>query len=586
MHWFDWSETPFSLARERGLPVLLFVRASWCRWCRELERNVLSDPRVERVLSERFVAVRVDKDRRPDIDARYSKGGWPTVAWLDYGGELLGADNYLEPDELLARLELVSESYARDRETIRARIATSESETVPAATRSEARAKLPAGDPALSPQIVEQVTKTLVEAADPVHGGWGREHKFPHPEALDFLLIRWSQTGDASIRGLVRRTLRRMEEGEIHDKVEGGFYRYATQADWSGPNHEKMLDSNALRLHAYLEAYQALGEESFRETARGILGWMQTTLYDRTTRAFKGSQDASPVYAHLATIEARRELGAPACDPTIFANWNAMAVSSLLKGAVVLDLPDLKDQALATLDFLLEALCDARSGVFHFWDGTFHLPGLLTDQAYVLRALVDAAQMAGENRYLEKATHLAHLTIESHRSPGGAFYDTLHDPGARGVLRQRQLSILENSIMAEALLRLSHLVRESGFADAARAALASFAGDYKRYGHFVAGYARAVDLLFNEPVHVTIIGPRTSEATRVLRLAALRPYVASRIVQVVDPIADAEILDRFGLPGPRTLFEPARAYVHRGKESYAETADPARLAALMTRTEK
>jgi len=85
---------------------------------------------------------------------------------------------------------------------------------------------------------------------------------------------------------------------------------------------------------------------------------------------------------------------------------------------------------------------------------------------------------------------------------------------------------------------------------------------------------------------VTIVGPKTSEATRVLRLAALRPYVASRIVQVVDPIADAEILDRFGLPGPRTLFEPARAYVHRGKESYAETADPARLAALMTRTEK
>ncbi len=586
MLWNEWGDTAFAIARERKVPVLLFVRAAWCRWSREMERKVFVDPRVARLVAERFVAVRVDKDRRPDIDARYSRGGWPTVAWLDDGGEMLGADNFLEADELVARLELVSESWARDRETIRARIATTDSDAAPAATRSEARAKLPAGEPALSPQIVEQVTRTLVEAADPVHGGWGREHKFPHPEALDFLLVRWSQTGDASILGLVRRTLRRMEQGEIHDEVEGGFYRYATQADWSAPNHEKMLDSNALRLHAYLEAYQALGEESFRTTARGILTWMQSTLLDRTTRAFKGSQDASPVYAHLSTIEARRQLGAPACDPTIFANWNAMAVSSLLKGSIVLDAPELKDQALATLDFLLEALCDQRSGVYHFWDGTFHLPGLLTDQAYVLRALVDAAQMAGESRYLEKATHLAHLTIESHRSPAGAFYDTLHDPSARGVLRQRQLSILENAVMADALLRLSHLVRESGFADVARAALASFAGDYKRYGHFVAGYARAVDLLFNEPVHVTIVGPKTSEATRVLRLAALRPYVASRIVQVVDPIADAEILDRFGLPGPRTLFEPARAYVHRGKESYAETADPARLAALMTRAEK
>ena len=586
MLWNEWGDTAFAIARERKVPVLLFVRASWCRWSREMERKVFVDPNVARLLAERFVAVRVDKDRRPDIDARYSKGGWPTLAWLDDGGELLGADNYLGPAELAARLELVSESYARDRDAIRARMTSAEPESASAGPRSEARTRLPAAEPALSPQIVEQVTRTLVETADPVHGGWGREHKFPHPEALDFLLIRWSQTGDASILGLVRRTLRRMEEGEIHDKVEGGFYRYATQPDWSGPNHEKMLDSNALRLHAYLEAYQALGEESFRQTARGVLGWMQSTLLDRTTRAFKGSQDASPAYAHLSTLAARKELGAPACDPTIFANWNAMAVSSLLKGAVVLDAPELRDQALATLDFLLEALYDQRTGVYHFYDGTFHLPGLLTDQAYVLRALVDAVQLAGENRYLEKATHLAHLTIESHRSPGGAYYDTLHDPGARGGLRQRQLSILENSVMAEVLLRISHLTRETGFADAARAVLASFAGDYKRYGHFVAGYARAVDLLFNEPVHVTIVGPRTSEATRVLRLAALRPYVASRIVQTVDPIADAEILDRFGLPGPRTLFEPARAYVHRGKESYAETADPARLAALMTRTEK
>jgi len=87
-------------------------------------------------------------------------------------------------------------------------------------------------------------------------------------------------------------------------------------------------------------------------------------------------------------------------------------------------------------------------------------------------------------------------------------------------------------------------------------------------------------------VHVTIIGPKSSEATRALRLAALRPYVASRVVQVVDPVEDMDLLERFGLPGPRTLFEPARAYVHRGRGSYAETSDPARVAALLARTER
>jgi hypothetical protein len=585
MPWLEWGETAFAAARERGVPVLLFIRAAWCRWCREMERKDFLDPRASRILAERFVAIRVDKDRRPDIDARYSKGGWPTLAWLDDAGELLGADNYLEAPELAERLELVSETYAKSRDAIRARLARGESSTAVRSPAREPKARAPSLDPEVSRQIVEQVTHTLVETADPVQGGWGREHKFPHPEALDFLLIRWSQTGDVSILGVVRRTLRRMEEGEIHDKVEGGFYRYATQADWSGPNHEKMLDSNALRLHAYLEAYQALGEESFKKTASGILAWMNGTLYDRTTGAYKGSQDASPAYAHLATLNARRALGPPACDPTIFANWNAMAASALFKAAVVLDEPQHRERALATLDFLLDALHDERQGVFHYWDGTFHLPGLLTDQAYVLRALIDAV-VAGENRYLAPARRLADLTIESHRAESGGFYDVLHDPGARGGLRRRQISILENSVMAEALLRLSHLLRDDDYADAARAALASFTGDYKRFGHFVAGYARAVDFCLHEPVHVTIVGPKGSEATRALRLAALRPYVASRIVQVVDPVEDMELLERFGLPGPRTLFEPARAYVHRGRGSYAETSEPSRLTALMARTER
>jgi uncharacterized protein YyaL (SSP411 family) len=465
-----------------------------------MERKVFLDPRVSRLVAERFVAVRVDKDRRPDIDARYSKAGWPTLAWLDDSGELLGADNYLEPAELVARLELVSETYAKNRDVIRARLARAEAAGPAAGTsaspaaRTTGRAPASTLGPALSQQIVEQVAVTLLETADPVQGGWGRDHKFPHPEAIDFLLIRWSQTGDASILGLVRKTLRKMEEGEIHDKVEGGFYRYATQPDWSGPNHEKMLDSNALRLHSYLEAFQALGEESFRKTAEGVLAWMNGTLLDRATGAFKGSQDASPTYAHLATSAARRALGPPACDPTIFANWNAMAVSSLLKAAIVLEEPQHRERALATLDFILDALHDERQGVFHYWDGTFHLPGLLTDRAYVLRAMIDAVQLAGENRYLPLARRLADLTIESHRSEGGAFYDTLHDPRARGGLRHRQISILENSVMAEALLRLSHLLRDDDYADTARATLASFAGDYKRFGHFVAGYARAVDL--------------------------------------------------------------------------------------------
>ena len=217
MHnWLEWSDEAFERARAFQKPVLLLVRASWCRFSRELEHKVLADERVARVLEERFVCVRVDKDRRPDIDARYSKGGWPTLAWLDDQGELLASDTYLDAGPLLARAELVADFYARERDTIRARIAESESEHA-AAERALAATRTK-GPPRLSLDIVEHVAHTIVETSDPAFGGWGREHKFPQTEALDFALIRWSQTGDKPrcTRWCCARSAH-MQEGEIHD---------------------------------------------------------------------------------------------------------------------------------------------------------------------------------------------------------------------------------------------------------------------------------------------------------------------------------------------------------------------------------
>src|SRR5438552_114766 len=168
MDWSDWSEEAFARARARGVPVLLFVRAAWCRWCRELQDTVLADPRVERILAERFVCIRVDKDRRPDIDARYSKGGWPTLAWLDDAGELLASDTYLEIEPLVQRLEVVADYYARNRDSIKARIAELERERkVDEAAAADVRGHAPK----LSLEIVEYAARTILETADPVYGG-------------------------------------------------------------------------------------------------------------------------------------------------------------------------------------------------------------------------------------------------------------------------------------------------------------------------------------------------------------------------------------------------------------------------------
>lgn len=577
--WRDWSEEAFSEAGERRCPVLLLLHASWCRWSRELEERVLADPRIAGFVREHFVAVRVEKDRRPDIDARYRHGGWPTLAYLSSSGEQLEAHNWLDVPELLEQLRTMAAHAAGPR----ARSAGS-SQPREQVAQPPAAPELPSFP---EPAIVDWVAKTVQDTADPEFGGWGQEHKFPHPEAIDFALLRWSQTGDDAMRQLVLRTLRHMSSGRIHDRVDGGFYRYATQRDWGNPHSEKMLDSNAQRLYAYVEAYQAFSEPSFADTARGILRWMESTLFDQQTGAYRGSQDADPTYANLRTREARERHARPPCDPTLFANWNAMAASALLKASVVLEDDRWRVRAEGILDFLLAELYDDRLGIYHYWDGTYHLPGLLSDQAYFVRAALDACQHAGRNDLLEPARRVADLAIERLRSPAGSFFDKPHEPRALGGLRQRDRSLLENAVMAEALLRLSYRTQDDDYADCAVSALQAFAQDYKRYGHFVAGYGRAVDLLLHPPVVITIVAATGDPAGDALFQAALRPYVASRIVQRLDPERDAALLAMNQLQGPDAGCDRgARAYVQRGRGSWAETGDPHRLPALMTGIER
>ena len=574
--WMPWGDDALRAAQSRGVPILLLLEAAWCRWCKQLDRIVLRDPRVENLIQHSFVPVRVDKDRRPDLDGRYSKGGWPTLAYLDDQGNALASDLYLDVPAFLQRLQLVSGYWNDNRESVRRRLAE--------AAEKENTQTVP-GE--LSRSIVDWTVRHLLESADPMYGGWGKEHKFPHSEALDLVLMRWSETGDENLRTLILRTLRHVQQGEIHDRVEGGFYRYATRRDWSSPHHEKLLDSNAQRLRSFAQAHQALGEPGFADTARGVARWLESVLLDQETRAFRGSQDADPEYAHLATLPERRAHRAPATDATIFANWNARCASALFEASTVLETPRYQELALGALNFVVENLLDPSVGVYHYWDGTYHLPGLLTDQAHVLVALLDAYQYHGDPRWLTHALNLAQTIQRILASPEGGFCDAQHDLLWRAAARRASRSIQDNALAAEAFLRLAHVARQERWAQLATDTLKSFAGDYKRHGEFVASYARSVDLLLHPPVHVTIVGDRSAKSTQALHAAALAPYVASRIVQVIDPVQDAELFERSGLVEPRgsSTNWNARAFMERGRESFAETSDPARLVALMTRVE-
>jgi uncharacterized protein len=269
---------------------------------------------------------------------------------------------------------------------------------------------------------------------------------------------------------------------------------------------------------------------------------------------------------------------APSVDRTLYTNWNAAAVSALFKASAVLEDPSCARDAVDVIEFLLEECYDPGRGMYHYHDGTGrHILGLLTDQAYMLRALLHATQYRGERKYLDVAEDLLAILMKRHAAPDGGFYDLPADTRGPGGLRRRNVSILENSLIAEALLRAFHLTQKDAYLEAAHRALLVFTEDYHLYGYFTAGYARAVDLFVHAPVHAVIVGKRGDPATDAMVSAATKLYLPSKLVQVIDPTHDDDLRARFELP---TEPQPA-AYVHVRRTHVGRALDPDQLTAVM-----
>lgn len=571
IHWHNFTPSSLEEARTSKRPILLVITAPWCAHCRDLRATTLSDPEVATRANEHYHPVLVDAERRPDVNQRYGTGQWPTIAWLTPEAELVHNEGFLTAAELCRKLdkfrELLDQKGGEIREGIRELWS----------HRSE-----PGGSQGrLRREMVDDIVDAIYDKFDHRHGGWGEGAKFPHPEALDFAMVQVAKRGDQRMREVVTLTLDKMMESALHDVLDGGFFRFSRTPDWGTPEHEKILGENAQRLRVYLEGYQLFDKLAWRRTAEGIVRWIGNFMQDPETGAYFGSQDADDDYYALGR-EGREQREPPRLDRTIYTNWNAMVVSSLLKASVVLDQPALREDALKALGFVLENLYEPRSGLYHYWDGTYHLPGMLSDQAYLIRALIDASQHSGNADLLLPAEQIAENAIAHQKAPGGGFYDILHDPRSHGTMRRRNRSILENSVMAEALVRLSYLSRRREFHEEAIAALEAFAGDYKEYGYYVAGYGRAVDLVFYEPLFITIVGDRESGAADDLRRAALAQYVPSRIVQMLDPARDPVLIGRAGYD---TSGEPT-AHVSVGQSEKLLVRDPAELPHSIDEIEK
>ncbi|MBV8600123.1 MAG: thioredoxin domain-containing protein, partial [Candidatus Eremiobacteraeota bacterium] len=525
--WHEWGPEAFELARTSERPILLGISAVWCHWCHVMDETTYSDPRVLELIRERYVPIRVDTDRRPEVNARYNMGGWPTTAFLSPAGEVLTGATYVPPDEFVHLLERVAEVWRDDRAEIERRLAQRE--------RSDEAQKPPAE---LDRREVERIASAIVEQYDAEFGGFGDAPKFPQPDALRFLLFLYRRDRaagriDERLYEILARTALAMGRGGMYDHVEGGFFRYSTTRDWSIPHFEKMAEDHAGLIRFYAELYRVSGNAEFAKTLRSALRYVRTVLRDPRTGLFAGSQDADEAYFALP-LEERRRREAPFVDRTVYADWNAALAAAFLAASIALDDETLTGDALAALDALCTRMLGPGGLALHFLpeDGVPQVGPILTDQVALAGALLDAHAVTGEQRCLLRAKTLADATIARFRRDDGAFVDAPTE-SALGNVRKAHAPLDENAELAVVLLRLSAIVREERYAEVARRALAALAGIAGRAGTFAAPYATALALALDEPLTVAVVGEAAE--SQALRDAALRLPDPRAIVYAVSP---------------------------------------------------
>ncbi|MBV8584514.1 MAG: thioredoxin domain-containing protein [Candidatus Eremiobacteraeota bacterium] len=552
--WMTWGTHAFDRARSEDKPILLSISAVWCHWCHVMDETSYSDESVIAAINERFVPVRVDNDRRPDVNARYNMGGWPTTAFLAPDGSTLTGATYLPPAQMRRALDEIATFYRENKAAIAERTLT---------VRAKRAAYRPAAHDELRDAMIVRLLEEIVERFDEEYGGFGDAPKFPQPEVHEFLLGEWRLSGERRLYDVVAKTMLGMSRGGTYDRAEGGFFRYSTTRDWSVPHFEKMAEDHAGLLRVLCELVSFGAANEFRPTLVSAAGYVRRVLRDAQTGLFAGSQDADEEYYALP-LEERRERGAPYVDRTSYTNWSCGLAGALAWTARALDDDAMLAEALQTLDYVHEHLLDGEGLTHHFVEpgGPPQVRGLLADQVAYARALLDAHEVAGEARFLDRARLLADRTIERFSAEDGGFFDRVPGDDAHGNLEIADRPIGDNGTFAECLLRLAALAGEQRYRDAAERTLALFARTYAAAGPFAAPYARALRRYLAPELTVRIVGQPA--ATGGFREAAFRLPNPLVTIRTGDSTA-------LGLPA-----DPApAAYVCAGATCAAPAAEPA-----------
>jgi uncharacterized protein YyaL (SSP411 family) len=486
--WLDWGETAFARAAIEHKPVLLAIGASWCYGCAVMDRTTYSEPSIVGLINQRTIPVRVDADRRPDVNDRYNLDGWPTTALLTPSGEILTGSTYVTPDLMPRMLAEAADSLEHHYDDLMSRA------SLVAAERSRSRTMLRYEPDQSAPGwMLEQVLATH----DAEWGGFGTGGKFLQPMPLRFALAAYATSRDARLEALLVHSLDAVTRGSLFDAVEGGFFRYTSGRDWSRPHTEKMLHDQASMVSLLFDGAEVLDRPAYRECALEVIRYVQRTLHDRERGGFYGSQRADEDY-YMVSGSIRETMDPPPVDRTLFIDGNANAASAWLRAGAATGDVAIGRVALAALERVLLSTYRPGEGVAHFVGGEPEVRGLLTDHVHAATALLDLDDAVANDTYGMLAEELMRTAIRTMwDDQAGGFLD--HAPRGSedvGLLADPVKPLTLNCLAAVTLARLARRPAATELEQYARAALASQTGVYRSQGINGAPYALAVLELF------------------------------------------------------------------------------------------
>jgi hypothetical protein len=514
--WYPWGDEALARARALDRPIFLSIGYASCHWCHVMERESFEDAEVARILNAHFVAIKVDREERPDLDAAYMQavqtlsggGGWPLSAFLTPDGQPFFGGTYFARDafvDLLDGIVRVFELQRTQVERSAAELAALVRHAVP-----------PEPAPAVDARALERAARELLVATDPDFGGVGGPQKFATPARWEFALGRLRQRADPPLHKAVRTTLEQMAAGGLRDHVGGGFYRYCVERTWTVPHFEKMLYDNAQLASLYALASRVLDAPRAAEIAVDTLDFLLDTLRD-AGGGFCASLDADAAGHEGATylwtpdelaelagddgpalcallgvsaaghLEGRsvptrrladeppglferlrprlREVRArrpqPARDRKVVTSWNGLAIAALCRGHAVTGVARYLQGARAAADFLWRRH-RGDDGALRRASTDDRVAGraVLDDLAFVAAGLLELFAAGQRLDDLQRSVELVEAARRDFAHPEGGFYLTARDDEAPLGHRAEWMDGVEpsgNAVMAGVLLRLAAL---------------------------------------------------------------------------------------------------------------------------------